>query len=249
MRIVLVVSYDGTSFYGWQCQKDRRTVQEEIEKALSEVLKRSVRVTASGRTDAGVHALGQVCHFDAESSIPPEKFGECLNQKLPADVKVLYSYRAEDDFDCNRQAKRKTYRYSLYLSDKTQPLKERYAVKYSLPLDRALMERAASLLEGEHDFKAFCAAGSQVKTTVRTVYEIRMEERASRYGTDLDIFVTGNGFLYNMVRSIVGFLLEIGSGRLSTERLARALQEGDRSLIGRTMPAKGLTLYSVEYES
>lgn len=248
MRIKLIVSYDGTAFYGWQLQENQRTVQEELEKALFDLLGVKTRVTGSGRTDSGVHALAQVCTFDTSSTIPPEKYPECLNFRLPDDVKVLSSERAADDFDCTRHAKKKTYRYSLYLSDRTQPLKERYSVKIPVPVSVEKMRTAAYLLEGEHDFKAFCASGSTVKTTVRTIYIIQIEERKDFFGSNVDVYVTGNGFLYKMVRSLVGLLVEIGAGKKSAEDLLSALETGDRESIGRTLPAKGLTLYSVEYE-
>ncbi len=247
MRIVMTVSYDGTDFYGWQRQREKRTVQEEIENALEQTLGKKIRVTASGRTDSGVHAAGQVCQFDADTSIPPEKFASCLNALLPSDVKILSSRRVSDDFDCNRHAKRKTYCYQLYLSDKINPLKERYSVKCPLSLDVEKMRSAAKLLVGEHDFKAFCASGSSAKTTIRTIYSLQIEESESFGGRDLKIYVTGNGFLYNMVRSIAGELVDIGNGRFGEERLEEALYKGDRSLLGRTMPAKGLILMGVKY--
>lgn len=247
MRVVLVVSYDGTDFCGWQVQPNGRTVQEEIEKALFSVLGVKTRITGSGRTDSGVHALGQTCHFDADTSIPANKFSDCLNRILPPDVRVMSSYEADENFDCNRSAKKKTYLYNIYLSDKIQPLKERYAVKYSLPVDEEKMRESAKFFVGEHDFKAFCASGSQVKTTVRTVFDVRIEIKDGLYGKDVAFFVTGNGFLYNMVRSIVGCILDTASGKMSFERLKEAIDGGDRSLIGRTMPAKGLVLYQVDY--
>lgn len=243
----MIVSYDGTDFCGWQRQREKRTVQEEIEKVLEQMLGKTIRITASGRTDSGVHAAGQVCHFDADTSIPAEKFAPCLNALLPPDVKILSSRRVSDGFDCNRHAKRKTYCYQLYLSDKTNPLKERYSVKCPFYLDVEKMRSAAELLVGEHDFKAFCASGSSVKTTIRTIYALQIEEGESFGSKDLKIYVTGNGFLYNMVRGVAGELVDIGNGRFGEERLKEALYKGDRSLLGRTMPAKGLILMGVEY--
>lgn len=243
----MIVAYDGTDFFGWQRQLNKRTVQEEIEKALFTVTGENIRITASGRTDSGVHAAGQVCHFDCDCAIPPEKFSACLNTILSSDVKILSSARADDTFDCNRQAKRKTYCYNLYISKVENPLKERYAVRYPFALDMQKMLVAAKMFEGTHDFQAFCASGSSVKTTVRTIYEIRIEKSESFLSEDIKIFVTGNGFLYNMVRSMAGELLEISSGRKTLEELEKALSSGERRLIGRTMPAKGLTLVEVKY--
>lgn len=132
MRIMMTVSYDGTDFFGWQCQSDKRTVQGEIEKALFTVTGEKIRITASGRTDSGVHAAGQVCHFDCTCAIPPEKFSACLNTVLPSDVKILSSVKADDTFDCNRQAKKKTYCYSLYISGVQNPLKREICRQISL---------------------------------------------------------------------------------------------------------------------
>ena len=248
MRYVLKVSYDGTEFAGWQCQKNARSVQEEIEKAIKTAFGVCLRITGSGRTDAGVHAEGQVCHFDLESSVPPEKMPDCLNRLLPPDVRITKGWGVDETFDSNRTAKKKTYRYTLYEGFRELPLKERYAVRVeNLPNIEVLKENA-KLMEGEHDFKAFCASGSSVKTTVRTVYSVKLIERISFGVREVDIFVTGNGFLYNMVRTMVGELLELSSGRRSKESLEEAFKTGKRELLGKTMPAKGLTLMSVEYE-
>ena len=248
MRYVLKIAYDGTAYAGWQCQKNALSVQEALETAIQNALGEEVRVTASGRTDAGVHAAGQVCHFDSERiTVPPERMPDCLNCYLPADVRILEGWAADESFDANRSAKRKTYCYSLYVSPREMPLKERYAVRIDGAAETEVLQRAARLFEGEHDFKAFCAAGSSVKTTVRTVYKVRVEESESFGCRDIKIYVTGNGFLYNMVRTMVGELLEISSGRRTEESLLLAYQTGERNLLGKTMPAKGLTLMQVEY--
>lgn len=250
MNYFLIVSYDGTDFNGWQAQKKTalRTVQETLCTAAKDVFQKDVVITASGRTDAGVHALCQVCSFSAETTVPPEKIADCFNMKLPADVRVLQSGVAEDAFDACRCAKRKTYMYSLYFSRRENPLKERYCVRVSGEPDFEKMMSAAKMLEGEHDFKAFCAANSAVKTTIRTVYSVRLRRENIFSGEELKIYVTGNGFLYNMVRTVAGTLLDIGFGRKTFEDLKDALQKGDRSKVGRTMPAKGLCLISVEYD-
>ena len=248
MRFVLVIAYDGTAYAGWQCQKNAQSVQEILENAIESALGKRVRVTASGRTDAGVHALGQTCHFDGDFSVPPEKMPDCLNRFLPADIRVLKGYEADKSFDCNRSAKRKTYRYSLYASPWEVPLKSRYAVRVDSLPNIELLKEKAKLFEGEHDFKAFCASGSAVKTTVRTVYEVRVEQTESEGVKGVDVFVTGNGFLYNMVRTMVGELLELSAGKRTRESLELAYQTGQRQLLGKTMPAKGLTLVSVEYK-
>ena len=247
MRYVLTVAYDGTEYAGWQRQKNAISVQETLEEAIFSALGFRVKITGSGRTDAGVHAAGQTCHFDAELSVPPEKLPDCLNRFLPASVRVLHGKAANETFDCNRSAKRKTYTYSLYVSAREMPLKERYAVRIEDAPCLEVLQTAAKLFEGEHDFKAFCASGSSVKTTVRTIYFVKVEESESYGGRDLKISVCGNGFLYNMVRTMVGELLDIASGKRTLESLELAYQTGERRLLGKTMPAKGLTLMSVEY--
>ncbi len=247
MRYALKISYDGTRFAGWQRQKNGLSVQEELEKAIFIALGAEKRITASGRTDAGVHAAGQVCHFDLESSVPPEKMPDCLNRFLPSDIRVLEGWEASPDFDSNRSAKKKTYCYSLYQAARDMPLKDRYAVRVENLPSAKLLQGYARLMEGEHDFKGFCASGSSVKTTVRTVYEIRVEEGESFDSRDVKLYVTGNGFLCTMVRIMVGELLDLALQRRSEESLQRAFQTGDRSLLGKTMPAKGLTLLSVVY--
>ena len=248
MRYVLKVAYDGTEFAGWQRQKNAPSVQETIENAIFDALRLNVKITGSGRTDAGVHAAGQVCHFDAECSVPPEKMPDCLNAYLPPSVRILDGWQADEKFDCCRGAKRKTYVYSLYVSPREIPLKERYAVRVESAADIKTLQTIAKLMEGEKDFKAFCASGSAVKTTVRTVYEVRVEESVSFGSRDIKISVCGNGFLYNMVRTMVGEILELSTGKRTKESLQRAFEAGDRGLLGKTMPAKGLCLFSVEYK-
>ena len=247
MRYVLKISYDGTDYAGWQCQKNAISVQEVLEKAIEEALSVSVRITGSGRTDAGVHAAGQTCHFDAGLSVPPNRMPDCLNRYLPPSVRVLDGWSADENFDCNRSAKQKTYCYTLYEGAREMPLLERYAVRVEKlpPLEKAIA--VANMMVGEHDFKAFCASGSSVKTTVRTVYEVRIEA-SEQFGAPMwKIYVTGNGFLYNMVRTMVGELLDVANEKRTEESLLQAFATGDRSLLGKTMPAKGLMLMHVVY--
>lgn len=249
MRYGLKIAYDGTDYAGWQRQKNAVSVQEKLEEAVYLALGNRVNITASGRTDAGVHAVGQVCHFDLQSTVPPEKMPDCLNRFLPNDIRVVDGFYAGEEFDSNRSAKKKTYRYSLYVSAREMPLKERYATRIENAKKLALLQSVAKLFEGEHDFKAFCASGSSVKTTVRTVYSVRVEEGESYGSRDINIFVTGNGFLYNMVRTMVGELLDLADGKRTKESLLSAYQTGERGLLGKTMPAKGLTLMQVEYDN
>ncbi len=247
MRYVLKIAYDGTAYAGWQRQKNALSVQEALENALQAALGIERRITASGRTDAGVHAAGQVCHFDGELTVPPARMPDCLNRFLPPDIRVIEGWQGKEDFDSNRSAKRKTYCYSLYVAERDMPLKERYAVRIESAPSLARLQETARLFEGEKDFKAFCAAGSSVKTTVRTVYEVRVEEGESYGSRDIRLYVTGNGFLYNMVRTIAGELLDISQGKRTKESLLQAFESGDRGLLGKTMPAKGLTLIEVNY--
>ncbi len=248
MRYALLVSYDGTHFSGYQRQRKERTVQGELERAAAEIAGCPVKVYASGRTDAGVHARGQVCMFDAETHIPAEKLRECFNRLLPPDVKVLSSVRAPDGFDCTRQAKRKTYRYRAYFAETEMPLLRRYAARVGERADVNAMREAAALLLGEHDFKAFSSTGSSAKTSVRTVYAIDVAERAEGDAVLYEIAVTGNGFLYHMVRILAGELFAVGCGK-PTSALLSALRTGERSLVAKTMPPEGLTLERVEYAS
>lgn len=249
MRYVFILSYDGTEYAGWQRQKNAVSVQQKVEEALFSALGVDCRVTASGRTDAGVHAAGQVCHFDSDVlTIPPEKLPDCLNRFLPADIKLLKGWEGKDGFDSNRSAKRKTYRYSFYVSEREMPLKERFAVRLDKAPQWEKLASVAKLLEGTHDYKAFCASGSSVKTTVRTVYRVEIVESESFGCRDIALLVTGNGFLYNMVRTMAGELLDLADGKRTAESLEEAFRTGNRALVGKTMPAKGLTLMQVEYE-
>ena len=248
MRFVLKIAYDGTTYAGWQRQKNALSVQEVLENTIEKVLGEQVKITASGRTDAGVHAVGQVCHFDSERiTVPPQKLPDCLNVFLPPDIRAVEGWGADQTFDSNRSAKRKTYAYSLYVSGRDMPLKDRYAVRVETAPSLQVLQENAKLFEGEHDFKAFCASGSSVKTTVRTVYEVKVEESCSFGSRNITVFVTGNGFLYNMVRTMVGELFDLAAGKRTKESLQVAYETGNRQLLGKTMPAKGLTLINVEY--
>ncbi len=248
MRYLLTLSYDGSAYAGWQRQKNAPSVQEKIEEAIFSALKKEVRITGSGRTDAGVHAAGQTCHFDGDFTVPPEKMPDCLNVYLPADIRILKGERVDDTFDCSRHAKRKTYAYTLYENMRDLPLIDRYAVRVEKLPALSLLEEKAKLFEGEHDFKAFCASGSSVKTTVRTIYQTQVQEEISFGVRVVKFFVTGNGFLYNMVRTMVGELLDLANGKKTEASLEKAYQTGQRELLGKTMPAKGLMLMHVNYK-
>ena len=245
MRIMITVSYDGTNYCGWQRQSNGVSVQETIERAVFLLTGEKVTVTGSGRTDAGVHAQVQVAHFDTQCTVPPEKIYLALNAHLPDDVKITSSRPADKDFHSRFSAKRKTYTYSFYYSDVTLPLKDRYACRLDDgELDFTKMTLAANAICGEHDFKAFSSTGSTVKDTVRTIYDVTFSKKDDGFF----ISICGNGFLYNMVRVICGALISVGKGEINVTDLKTALLTGKRSRFFKTLPAKGLTLQSVEYE-
>ncbi len=244
MRVKLILGYDGTNYCGWQIQPNGNSIQGAVECAIKTLTGVKVKVTGSGRTDAGVHANGQVAHFDIDgASIPAERYANALNTVLAPDIRIYHSEQVKDDFNACRTAKKKTYKYSLYLAETENPLKERYALKISPKTDVDAMEKVSKIFVGEHDFKAFKASGGSSQTTVRTVYSIEFERRDS----DLSIYITGNGFLYNMVRIMVGTLLGVGEGRLTQVDLENMLNTGERKHGGKTLPAKALCLEKVEY--
>lgn len=270
MRYAAIISYFGAAYVGWQRQLNGLSVQEALEKAMSKAFGTDISVTASGRTDAGVHALAQVVHFAADTSIPTDKIPFAVNSYLPDDISMLSCEPAPDDFNARFAAKRKTYCYRLYLSRHRRPLLEATHEHIAVPLDIGAMRAAADVIEGEHDFKCFEATGSVIKNTVRTVYGIDISvnpidsvsgvlgakadgekdwsDSGKIFGCTVDISVTGNGFLYNMVRIIAGTLVYVGMGKLSAEDVKRTISSGDRTLAGKTLPAKGLCLISVKYD-
>ena len=247
MKYAILLSSDGPAYRGWQTQKNGVSVQSVLEQAALAAFGKKVNIVASGRTDSGVHAAGQVCHFSADISVPAEKIADALNFRLPADICVLKSAAVPEEFDANRSSKKKTYVYRMYVARREHPLKSRYAVAVYPRPDIALMQKGAALYCGEHDFRAYCASGSSAKTTVRKVYSVSVESSFSRGSEDITITVCGAGFLYNMVRTMAGTLLYLGLGRVSLQDIINSLECGDRSLAGKTMPAKGLTLESVDY--
>ena len=242
-NIKLTISYDGTDYVGWQSQKNGVSVQDLVEEALEKVVKKKIRITGSGRTDAGVHALGQVANFKTDSTVPPERFALALNTYLPRDIRVLKSESAPEDFNARYSAKRKKYRYSAFIGDISLPLKQRYALHLETMPDIEKMKEAAKIFVGEHDFRSFSSTGSAVKTTVRTIYSVDVEERNG----DITIDVCGNGFLYNMVRIIAGSLFAVGYGKTSVNALIEALLGAKRPNECKTLPAQGLCLIEVEY--
>jgi len=249
-RIRLWVSYDGTNYHGWQIQNNGVTIESELNRALSDLYGQDVKVIGASRTDAGVHALGNVAVYDTESPIPAEKVCHALNARLPEDIRVTKSEEVPADWHPRKCASRKTYEYRIYLGEVLPPVKRLYSHHVYRPLDIEAMRKAAAYLVGEHDFKSFCQENAQVLSTVRTVYSIDLilnPESADPFSGDLILRITGNGFLYNMVRIIAGTLLEVGVGRYAPEEVARILEKKDRAAAGPTAPAKGLTLVKYEF--
>lgn len=243
MRYALKIAYDGTEFCGWQVQTGRRTVQGELENAIFSAFGVKARVCGSGRTDSGVHAAGQTAHVDLPVAIPGGRLADALNARLPEDVSVLSSCAAPEGFDANRSAKKKTYLYRLYISPRRNPLLDRYAVRVEVAPDIFAMREAAALFLGEHDFKAYCASGSSAVTSVRTIYSLDVE----REGDMVLIKVCGNGFLYNMVRTLAGTLLWYARGKVTRDDVSLSLSQCDRTRVGKTLPPQGLCLSEVDY--
>lgn len=245
--IKLIVAYDGTAYAGWQVQAGDRTVQEALEAALAKVTGEPIRVTASGRTDAGVHALGQVVGFRTASRLPPEVLRRALNAELPRDVAVLEAGEAAEGFHATRHARRKRYRYLIDNGPVRDVFCRRYCWHFPAPLDAAAMHRAAQCLVGRHDFSSFQTSGSPRKTSVRTIYEIAVRRGEGPTSGRITIEVEADGFLYNMVRTIVGSLVGIGRGARPEAWLAQVLAAADRRVAGPTAPPQGLFLVEVEY--
>lgn len=245
-RIMLVVSYDGTNYHGWQVQPSAVTVEGVLNETISRLTGEQIQVIGASRTDAGVHALGNVAVFDTESRIPGEKFSYALNQRLPEDIVIQKSMQVADTFHPRHCDCQKTYEYTII--NRTFPLPEyrNTAYFYYGTLDLGKMRAAAEAFLGQHDFAGFCSAGAQVQTTVRTIYALDIEEESEE--GKIHIRVRGNGFLYNMVRIIVGTLLEVGKGTIVPERMKEIIASCDRGQAGPTAPAKGLKLLQIEYE-
>jgi tRNA pseudouridine38-40 synthase len=242
-RILLTIEYKGTSYSGWQAQKNGPSVQQELVRALEKACGHKVKLVASGRTDEGVHALAQVAHFDTDCPIPDDKFPFAVNPLLPKDIRITSSGRAPEGFHARYGAKRKTYVYKLYTSKVDSPLRRELFAHIPYELDIERMREAAKYLVGEHDFSAFMASGSSVKGTVRRIYYIEI----ARNGDQIEIEVCGNGFLRHMVRIIAGTLIDVGRGKIEPGEVVRILKSGDRAWAGFTAPSCGLFLKGVEY--
>ena len=242
-RVMLTVAYDGTNYHGWQLQSNGISIEEVLNRCLTQLLKEPVQVIGASRTDAGVHAWGNIAVFATQARMPGEKFSYALNQRLPEDIRIRASREVPADFHPRKTDSIKTYEYRILNEEFPNPVKRLYSHFTYIPLDENRMREATLLFVGEHDFKSFCSVNAQVESTVRTIYSCDVV----REGTELIIRVSGAGFLYNMVRIIVGTLMEIGSGKYPPEAVKEMLEAKDRAAAGPTAPARGLTLISYEF--
>lgn len=242
-RIMLTVAYDGTYYHGWQFQNNGKTIEGELNKALTRLLQTPVEVIGASRTDAGVHAMCNAAVFDTEMEIPPEKYAYALNQMLPLEIRIRKSREVPVSFHPRKTETVKTYEYRIDCEEFADPTKIRYAHFTYIPLNEKWMQEAAAYLVGTHDFKSFCSVNTTATTTVRTIYDVQVV----RNGVDIIIRITGNGFLYNMVRIIAGTLMDVGRGKYPPQMVERILEKKDRCAAGPTAPANGLMLKELHF--
>lgn len=242
-NIKLIIEYDGTNYGGWQKQKNNITIQGEIEKAIFKVTGEVVDLTGSSRTDAGVHARGMVANFTTESRVPSERFREAINSKLPDDIAIIKSEEVDENFHARYCSKGKMYSYTIVNREEKVAIAKNfvYAVKDELDINK--MKEACKFFIGKHDFKAFKTTGSSVKTSVRTIYTLTVEKE----GHNIKVNISADGFLYNMVRIIVGTLIEVGKGKIDFNKISKIIDLGDRTKAGPCVPPNGLVLEEVYY--
>lgn len=242
-NIKLTIEYDGTNYHGWQVQPNAKTVQQVIKEAIEKLTKEEINLIGSSRTDEGVHAKGQVANFLTTSTIAPEKFSYAINSFLPNDIVIVKSELVDETFHSRYNTKGKKYRYVIYNREmKSALLKDRaYHVKKEIDVD--IMRKAAKFLVGKHDFSSFKSSGGSAKTSIRTIYDIVIEKNEDI----ITIEVSGDGFLYNMVRIIVGTLVEFGVQNINPEKMLEILNSKDRKKAGKTAPSQGLYLMCVYY--
>ena len=243
-NIKLTIEYDGKEFNGWQKQPNKLNIQGEIERAIKDITGEKVELIASGRTDAGVHSLGQVANFKTKSTIPVEKIPIALNTKLKRSIRILNAEEVEERFHSRYNCKKKTYRYIINNSENGTAIYRNLEYNYSQKLDVEKMNKAAKEFIGEHDFKGFKASGTSSKNSIRIIYGAKVYQKNDR----IIIELTGNGFLYNMVRIIAGTLIEVGIGKIQPDEISKIIESGDRQKAGKTLPPNGLYLVSVQYE-
>jgi len=243
----LTLAYDGTDYAGWQWQPDVATIQGALERAIKSVTGEALRTIASGRTDAGVHALGQVAAVRTESALPPDVFRRALNANLPPDIAVLEVVEAAESFHPIGDVLRKRYRYVIHNAPVRDVIGRRHAWHVVVPLDVGAMQTAAQTLRGTHDFRSFETSGAPRESTVRTVFDLAVTDQAKDRAARIMVEVEADGFLYNMVRTIVGTLVEVGRGARRPAWVADVLAAADRRRAGPTAPPEGLFLLWVEY--
>ena len=243
-NIRLLIEYEGTNYSGWQRQNKRRTIQEEIEKAIKKITREDVNLIASGRTDRGVHAKGQVANFRTHSIIPGENYKFALNIKLPEDIRILESYEVDIDFHSRFWAKNKKYKYIIYNGKMPTAIYRNFSYHVDWDLNIDDMRDSIKYFIGYHDFESFMGRKTSVDTTMRTIYSMEIEED----GDFIEITIEGKSFLRNMIRIIVGTLIFVGRGRIAKEDLPGIIQGKNRILAGPTAPAQGLFLEKVYYE-
>jgi tRNA pseudouridine38-40 synthase len=242
-NLKLTLAYDGTDFHGWQIQPEARTVQGELREALAKLFNHEVSVTGSGRTDAGVHAHGQVANVGTIRTMDTDAVLRGANALLPVEIRVLSVEEVSSDFNARRSARSKTYEYHVWRNPIVSPFHCRYVYAFRYPLNEDAMDRGTLCFTGTHDFTSFCATATEIQDRVRTIYEASWE----RTETTWVFRIRGNGFLQYMVRTIAGTLLEIGQGRMQPEQIADIFEARDRRLAGPSLPPHGLHLIEVEY--
>jgi tRNA pseudouridine38-40 synthase len=242
-NLKLTLAYDGTDFHGWQIQPQLRTVQGELQQALQKLFNHNVAVTGSGRTDAGVHAHGQVANVQTLRSMDTDAVLRGANGLLPEEIRVLSVEEVSPNFHSRRSARAKTYEYHLWRHAIVSPFQVRYVYPFRYPLDGSQMDEGTAHFIGTHDFTSFCAAATEIEDRTRTIFDASWD----RSETTWVFRIRGSGFLQYMVRTIAGTLLEIGQGRLSADKMTAIFEARDRRLAGPSLPARGLHLISVEY--
>ncbi len=243
-RIMIIIAYEGTAYAGFQIQPTAPTIEGILNATLTQCLHEDIRIIGASRTDAGVHALGNVAVFDTESRVPADKVSIMLNQHLPMDIRIMDSKEVDLDFHPRKTSCRKTYEYKIQNTRTCNPLLRHDTYFYYRPLDAIAMDEAAKRLIGEHDFTSYASIHKSTLTSVRTIYDASVK----REGDIITITLTGNGFLYNMVRIIAGTLIEVGQGKLSADDVTRILEAKDREEAADTAPAVGLTLKEIVYQ-
>ena len=243
-NIKLTIEYDGKEFNGWQRQPNKLNIQGNIEQAIKNVTGEEVDLTASGRTDAGVHAYGQVANFKTNSNIPIEKIPIALNTNLKKSIRIISAEEVDERFHSRLTCKRKTYRYVINNSEFASAIYRNLETHIPQKLNVEKMKEAVKYFEGEHDFKAFKASGTSSKSSVRTIYKAEVYEMPNNR---IYIEITGNGFLYNMVRIIAGTLVDVGLGKIEPQEIKKIIDSKDRKRAGKTLPPNGLYLLKVEY--